>query len=96
MTLTPTAQVAFIGLGRMGQPMAANVIDAGFATRVHDIEPARAALADQGAPPAPTVAEAVAGADVVLTSLTGPRELAPVAAWALPREQRGVTSSLRR
>ena len=92
VTPPPTTQVAFIGLGRMGQPMAANVIGAGFATRVHDIEPTRAAaLADQGAPPASTVAEAVAGADVVLTSLPGPRELASVGL-----ERSGIAASLTR
>jgi 3-hydroxyisobutyrate dehydrogenase len=54
----------------MGAPIARNVLAAGFATVVWDRTPERlAALVDDGARPARSPAEAVAGADVVLTML---------------------------
>jgi 3-hydroxyisobutyrate dehydrogenase len=60
-TPMPTA-VGFIGLGNMGRPMAANLVKAGFALVVHDIDPARVEpLRAQGAAVAGTP-EAVARA----------------------------------
>jgi 3-hydroxyisobutyrate dehydrogenase-like beta-hydroxyacid dehydrogenase len=42
--------IGFVGLGNMGQPMAANLLKAGYSVRVWDRTPARAAaLAAQGA-----------------------------------------------
>lgn len=62
--------IAFIGLGNMGAPMAANLLQTGYRPTVYDILPeAVEKLADQGARPASTVAEAVAEADVVVTML---------------------------
>jgi 3-hydroxyisobutyrate dehydrogenase-like beta-hydroxyacid dehydrogenase len=43
-------QVGFIGLGKMGEPMAARLLAAGYELVVHDVRPeAVAALAAKGA-----------------------------------------------
>lgn len=75
-------KIAFIGLGLMGAHMAASLVRAGHALAVHDlrrIEVGGAAWSD-------TPAQAVAGAEVVFTSLPGPQEveaLAPALAAAM-------------
>jgi 3-hydroxyisobutyrate dehydrogenase len=63
-------QIAFIGLGNMGAPMALNLLKAGFALRVFDLaaEPLRR-LAEAGATVASSPADAVAAADIVITML---------------------------
>ncbi|QIZ77424.1 3-hydroxyisobutyrate dehydrogenase [Ferrimonas lipolytica] len=62
--------IAFIGLGNMGGPMAANLIKAGKTVKVFDLNPkAVQQLVEQGAMAAKTSCGAVAGADVVLTML---------------------------
>ncbi len=62
--------VAFIGLGNMGGPMALNLAKAGYPLTVFDVAPeAVKTLADAGAAPAVGIAEAVAKADVVITML---------------------------
>ena len=64
------ATIAFLGLGHMGGPMAANLIAAGHAVRGFDPVPAAAQAArDHGAATFDSGAEAVAGADVVITML---------------------------
>ena len=61
--------VGFIGLGNMGNGMAANLLKAGHAVTAYNRSPAKvAALAQQGAEPARTVADACRG-DVVQTML---------------------------
>ncbi len=62
--------VALLGTGTMGAGMARNLSRAGLPTRVWNRSPQRAApLADDGCTVCSTVAEAVAGADVVVTML---------------------------
>ena len=62
--------IAFIGLGNMGLPMARNLAKAGFEVRGFDTAPGAAAAAGAaGLVTAPTVRDAVAGADVVVTML---------------------------
>lgn len=62
--------VAFIGLGNMGGPMAANLIKAGFTVKVFDLVPAAMqTLAEQGALTANSACGAAAGADIVITML---------------------------
>ena len=62
--------VAFLGLGNMGGPMAANLLAAGHAVQGFDPVPAaREAAKANGASVFDTGAEAVAGADVVITML---------------------------
>lgn len=73
--------IGFIGLGIMGNPMAQNLQRHGdYQLTVFDIDPARVdVLVDLGALPAASVAEAVAGMDLVLTSLPGPKQISEVA-----------------
>jgi 3-hydroxyisobutyrate dehydrogenase len=62
--------IAVLGTGRMGAPMARNLLDAGFPLSVWDHSPEHAeALADAGARHARTPADAARDADVVLTML---------------------------
>jgi 2-hydroxy-3-oxopropionate reductase len=60
--------VAFIGLGIMGGPMAANLVRAGFDVTGHNRSPEKVeALVEAGGRGADGVAAAVRGADVVIT-----------------------------
>ncbi|MEE9301229.1 MAG: NAD(P)-dependent oxidoreductase [Alphaproteobacteria bacterium] len=69
-------KVGFIGLGTMGAPMAANLIEAGYALKVHDRDTAKARrLKEQGAAIARTPRLAARGSDVVITSLPGPKQV---------------------
>ncbi|MBG6238394.1 2-hydroxy-3-oxopropionate reductase [Mycetocola sp. CAN_C7] len=62
--------IGFIGLGVMGRPMAANLVNAGHDVRGYArSESARAGLADLGITAVDSVAAAVAGAELVLTML---------------------------
>lgn len=64
------ATIAWIGLGNMGGPMTANLVRAGHEVRGVDLdEGAKAAAAEHGVRIVDSVAEAVAGADAVFTSL---------------------------
>ncbi|MDM4771845.1 3-hydroxyisobutyrate dehydrogenase [Solimonas sp. SE-A11] len=63
-------QIAFIGLGNMGGPMALNLIKAGHALRVFDLSPtALEAARAAGATVATSPAEAVQGAETVISML---------------------------
>ena len=63
--------VAFIGLGAMGAPMAGNLIDAGFTLRVFNRSSQRAApLVDRGAVVCASPADAVRGADFVVSMVS--------------------------
>jgi len=62
--------VAFLGLGNMGGPMSANLVNAGYTVRGFDPVPAaRAAGAEKGVSVHDSGADAVSGADVVITML---------------------------
>ncbi len=64
------SNIAFIGLGNMGGPMALNLIKAGHALRVFDLSPAALEAARAaGATVAASPAEAVAGAQTVISML---------------------------
>lgn len=61
---------AFIGLGNMGGPMAGNLAKAGYAVAAFDLsEAARARAVEAGCRAAGSIAEAVTGADMVLSML---------------------------
>jgi 3-hydroxyisobutyrate dehydrogenase len=65
-----TPAIAFLGTGRMGSPMAANLARAGFDVRAWDRTATRAGvLADDGASLAASPAEAVRGAGILITML---------------------------
>jgi 2-hydroxy-3-oxopropionate reductase len=63
-------QIAFLGTGLMGQPMAANLLRAGFPLSVWNRSPGKTApLVALGAKDAATPAAAVAKADIIITML---------------------------
>ncbi|MEQ9393626.1 3-hydroxyisobutyrate dehydrogenase [Haliea sp.] len=73
------AQVAFIGLGNMGGPMASNLVKAGHAVQVFDLsEAACQQLADAGASVAASAADAVVGAEYVISMLPAGKHVAGV------------------
>ncbi|WLD59368.1 3-hydroxyisobutyrate dehydrogenase [Salinispirillum sp. LH 10-3-1] len=62
--------VAFIGLGNMGGPMATNLVRAGHSVTVYDrVEATMDTLAAAGARKAASAAEAIKGADCVISML---------------------------
>ena len=64
------AKIAFIGLGHMGGGMAPNLVKAGHEVLAFDLVPEAVQHAiEGGCTPAPSAAEAVKGADVVITML---------------------------
>ena len=72
-------KVGFIGLGNMGNPMAANLLKAQYNLTVYDLrremgQPLEAAGARWGSSPKNVAAQS----DVVLTSLPGPKEVEAV------------------
>jgi 2-hydroxy-3-oxopropionate reductase len=73
------AKIGFIGLGIMGSHMAANLVRAGHDVTGYDVVPASVEkLLQAGGKPAPTIAEAVAGAEVVITMLPDSPQVAEV------------------
>lgn len=61
-------KVAFVGIGNMGWPMAANLVKAGFEVTAADVVPGRAEAfaAESGGKAAASPAEAASGADAVV------------------------------
>lgn len=69
----------FIGVGNMGNPMAANLLKAGYALTVHDVSLEKAQnLLSLGAVWADSIAAGCANADVVMASLPGPPQVREV------------------
>jgi 3-hydroxyisobutyrate dehydrogenase-like beta-hydroxyacid dehydrogenase len=65
--------LGFIGVGKMGRPMAARLLDAGYALRVHDADPrAVDALVALGATAAAAPARIATEADTILICLPTP------------------------
>ena len=63
-------RIGFIGLGRMGRPMASNLRKKGFELLVHDVNPEPVqVLAKLGAKTAGSAAEVIKGSDVIVTML---------------------------
>ena len=72
-------KAGFIGVGNMGNPMAANMIKAGHQLTVHDLRRESAInLLEMGAAWVDTPAGCVAGNDAVFTSLPVPRDVEAV------------------
>ncbi len=86
------AAVGFIGLGVMGKPMASNILKAGYALTVHDIDPAKVkALVTAGAREGGSPAGVAASADVIVISAPDTTDVETI----LFGEQ-GVATSARR
>jgi 3-hydroxyisobutyrate dehydrogenase-like beta-hydroxyacid dehydrogenase len=76
-------QVGFIGLGRMGEPMALRLVAAGYELVVHDVRPESvAALVAKGARAAASPAAVASAVDTVLLSLPTPPIVREVALGA--------------
>lgn len=68
-----TLTVGVIGLGKMGQPMTRNLLEAGFTVHVHNRSTAAVdALVSEGAVRGDGVAGIARGCDVIVTSLPDP------------------------
>src|SRR5579863_8610076 len=69
--MAPTkAKIAFIGLGNMGAPMAANLLKAGHQVVGYDLNAAAlTALAAAGGTAATSAAQAAASAEIIITML---------------------------
>jgi 3-hydroxyisobutyrate dehydrogenase len=85
------AKVAFIGLGNMGGPMAANLVKAGHAVQGFDLVQASkdAAKAD-GVTIAASAADAVKGAEVIITMLPAGKHVVSVWQEVIPAAQKGA------
>ena len=69
----------FVGVGNMGNPMAANLIKAGYPTTVFDLAREKADnLIELGAQWADSLAAGAKNADVVMCSLPGPKQVREV------------------
>ncbi len=72
-------QIGFIGLGNMGSGMVANLLKKGFEVAVYDIQRSKAeTLIAAGASWRNSIPEVAGDADVVMTSLPGPKQLEAV------------------
>ena len=85
------ANIAFIGLGNMGGPMAANLVKAGHKVAGFDlVEASREAAKAAGVSVAATAMDAVKGADVVVTMLPAGKHVLSVWTEILPPVAKGA------
>jgi 3-hydroxyisobutyrate dehydrogenase len=85
------AGIAFIGLGNMGGPMAANLVKAGGRVIAFDLmEASRNQARADGADIADTAASAVKGADVVITMLPAGKHVLSVWTDVIPSMTEGT------
>lgn len=83
--------IAFLGLGLMGGPMATNLLKAGFPVNAWNRDGSKAAaLASLGAKPAANIAAAVAEADIVVTMLLNDQAVRDVLEQAAPSLKPGT------
>src|SRR5579871_150960 len=85
------AKIGFLGLGKMGRPMAANLVKAGNEVLGFDLDPAQKnAALEAGVAVAGNAGSAVAGADAVVTMLPEGRHV--LSSWVdfLPATPEGV------
>ena len=69
-------RVGFVGLGRMGTPMATGILSSGFPVNAYDVDEGMVEeFARKGATPARSPAEAAQGADALITMLPGPPQI---------------------
>jgi 3-hydroxyisobutyrate dehydrogenase len=85
------AKIAFIGLGNMGGPMAANLVKAGETVIAFDlVEASRDQAKNDGAEIAASAAGAVKGADVVVTMLPAGKHVLGVWNEVVPAMSKGA------
>ncbi len=85
------ANIAFIGLGNMGGPMAANLVKAGHKVTGFDlVDASREAAKAAGASIAATATDAVKGAEVVVTMLPAGKHVLAVWTEILPSITKGA------
>ncbi|PWK73554.1 3-hydroxyisobutyrate dehydrogenase [Streptomyces sp. CG 926] len=91
MGMDTAQKIAFLGLGHMGAPMARHLLARGHDLTVWNRTPGKAGpLVEAGAVLAPSPAEAVRGADLVITMLADPQALRAVAESVLPALRPGT------
>jgi len=83
-------QLAVIGLGNIGGGVAANLARAGYEVAVADLDPAKVEQLVALRASAGAVADIVRDADVVFTSLPGPKQIRAVGAEILPAMSAGA------
>jgi 3-hydroxyisobutyrate dehydrogenase len=84
-------RIGFIGLGHMGNPMVKSLLRKGYEVAAYDISAAAIeAIADEGAKPAHSVAEAVENAEVVITMLQTGKQVSEVCL-----QEKGIFSNLK-
>jgi 3-hydroxyisobutyrate dehydrogenase len=84
-------RIAFVGLGKMGLPMAANLARAGYDVQGFDLVPLlRESAAKQGISGFSSMKEAFEGACVVITMLPGGSHVLSVWSDLLPHARRGM------
>jgi 3-hydroxyisobutyrate dehydrogenase len=85
------ASIAFIGLGNMGGPMAANLVKAGHKVVAFDlVEASRKQAKSDGAAVADSAAGAVAGAEIVITMLPAGKHVLSVWNDVIPAMTKGA------
>ena len=85
------AHIAFIGLGNMGGPMAANLVRGGHAVTAFDlVEASRQQAKGDGAVIADSAGSAVRGADVVITMLPAGKHVISVWTDVIPSMTKGA------
>lgn len=83
--------IAFIGLGNMGNPMAANLVKAGHKVTGFDLVEANLETARaNGASVAASAREAIAGAEVVITMLPAGKHVVSVYEDIVPAAAKGT------
>ncbi|TWH36765.1 MULTISPECIES: 3-hydroxyisobutyrate dehydrogenase [unclassified Aminobacter] len=83
--------IAFVGLGNMGNPMAANLVKAGYIVRGFDLVDANLKTAEgNGLKIASSAADAVAGADIVITMLPAGKHVLSVYGDIVPAAAKGI------
>lgn len=84
-------KIHFIGVGKMGLPMAGHLLAAGHELSVHDPDPTRLDLARAQGLAAVDAAQGVRGADMVFSSLPHDAALLAVANLVAANSTRGLT-----
>ncbi len=83
--------IAFIGLGNMGGPMAANLVKAGHKVTGFDlVEASRAQAKADGVTIAATAVDAVKGAEVIITMLPAGKHVVSVWGEVIPAAAKGA------